>query len=188
MAAEISRHRLDVGEVSLTVFPAGSANRDEHGSTSPDRVAQVPGKLELFPAMMRYQFRQELLMNRDHAMHQKPQLFGVIVNTGDFMSQFTQTCRRNQADVSRANHSNLHSSNPFGFCRQRFRLQNVIDFPEETHLPTVYRLCSKNGTIVRTFLFPLREECRAGNPYPASGHQHQRRWREHPLPVTEACS
>src|SRR6185437_6733981 len=166
-AGNFARHCLNIGEISLTVFPAGSANRDEHGSTSPDRIVQVPGKLELFPAMMRYQFRQELLMNRNHPMYQEPQLFGVIVNTGDFVPQFTQTCRGNQADVSRANHSNLHSSNPFWFCRQRFRLKNAIDFPEEAQSPTVYRLCSKNGTIVRTFRFPLREEYRAGNPYRA---------------------
>src|SRR5208283_314977 len=92
----------------IAAFGGRSSNRNKDGFTGPRGGLQVAGKVDTPAVMPLQQLRQEAFMNRHLTCPQSLQLFLVVIDQHNFMTQIRETRARHQADVSRTHHGYPH--------------------------------------------------------------------------------
>ena len=126
LARDLARRLVDVGQIGMTVAaPRRRADGNEDGIRRPHRRRRIGlEKQTRLLRILRDQIVEAGFENRDHAVSQRADLAGVLVDACDHMAEIGEACAGHQSDIARPDHRNAHDwMSP---SRRRFGVRNSL--------------------------------------------------------------
>ena len=109
-AGNFTGHRFDVRHIGVSALGGRRADGDEDRFAPARGGLQVAGELDALAAMPRQEFGKKFFVDRNVAGAESFQLFLVVIDEHDFMTEIGKTDTGNQSYISRTYDCDTHAS------------------------------------------------------------------------------